>query len=171
LAISLFRSPTHHQAVIRSKTFQRLHRSLIWQNFTRFMLARHISTDLWKIRLHRHSNVPSVSSCTRHMRLHKALIASIAMPNDRSDVSESRFEKISAVQASMCSRASRRICSSLMRLHGVPRATSALDPHLQPNPKLDSKLGQRVRISNLFKPNRPIGSSYPNRYNFVNSVH
>jgi hypothetical protein len=43
--------------------------------------------------------------------------------------------------------------------------------HLQPDPKLDSKPGHRVCISNLVHPNRPTRSSYPNWSNFINSVH
>jgi hypothetical protein len=125
---SPFWSSAHHQAVICSKTLPHLHRSLIWKNLYQIHACKaHIYIyveDPPPSALQR----ASVSSCMCPTCLHKVPIASVAMPDDKLDVYESRFENISAVQASTCSLTFRRICSSLMRLYGVPRATSTLDP-------------------------------------------
>jgi hypothetical protein len=112
----------------RAHPYPRLHCSLIWQN-----LYQIHACEAQIYRSMEDSPPPtlqrrSVSSCTCPTHYHKASIASVAMLDDISDVFESKSRKISTLQASTRSRASRRICLSLMCLHGVPRATLALDP-------------------------------------------
>jgi hypothetical protein len=54
--MSLFRSSARRQAIIHSKKL--FHAFITDKIYTRFMLARHKSTNLWKIHCHRLSNTP-----------------------------------------------------------------------------------------------------------------
>ena len=67
--------------------------------YPKFMLARHRSIDLWKIRCHRPSNAPPLTPpCT----IAAIVGATNSFSNDILDISESIFEEISTVQASTC---------------------------------------------------------------------
>jgi hypothetical protein len=171
LATSPFQSSTHPQAVFRSKSLPCLQRSCIWENLSQIQACKaqiYIFVE----------DSPPLAFQRAAMRLNCLFHASHALslplselqtPSQMTDQTSLSLD-LKRSQPSKLPRAVMHLKKDLFVTHAPPWCSKRhATPRYTFNPV--HKPGHQVRISNPVQSNRPTGSSYPNRSNFINPIH